>query len=89
MHVSVAGELDLEGGDALEAAVAPILVPGGQLFIDLSRVVFADSSGLGALVAIERAALEAHADLTLLQPSARLRSILTLTGLTDYFRRIN
>ena len=50
--------LDLESGDALEALIVPLLAAGTEVVADLSGVTFADSSGLGALIAIQQVAAD-------------------------------
>jgi anti-sigma B factor antagonist len=52
MRVVAAGDLDLEGGDRLEALVAELVRRGFAVALDLSAVEFMDSSGLGALISL-------------------------------------
>jgi anti-sigma B factor antagonist len=83
----LSGEVGLEVADTLTAAgteaarnsAAPMLI------IDLGGVTFIDSTGIGALVAIRTAALDAGKDLRLRSVSARVERLLGITGLTDAF----
>jgi anti-anti-sigma factor len=51
--VIATGDLDLDGGDRLEALVQALLRRGrNEIRLDLSAVTFLDSSGLGALIAL-------------------------------------
>ncbi len=77
--------LDLESGDALEALVVPLLEAGTEVVADLSEVTFADSSGIGALIAIHQAATDRGARFVLAAPSRHVRQLLEMTGLTDFF----
>jgi anti-sigma B factor antagonist len=52
MRVLASGELDLDGGDRLEALVAELVRRGDDVALDLSAVSFMDSSGLGALISV-------------------------------------
>jgi anti-anti-sigma factor len=83
--VEVTGELDLSSGDELEALVAPMLVPGAEVGILLRDVSFADSSGLGALLALMQRAEEQDASIVLLDPSPALRRVLEITATADLF----
>ena len=62
-----------------------MLEPGAQVVVDLRDVRFADSSGLGALIALNQLADEVGAALVLLDPSPILVSVLELTGTAELF----
>jgi len=49
------------------------------LEIDLSKITFIDSSGLGALISLHRAMADRSGQLKLINPSAVCRQILELT----------
>jgi len=84
--LAVAGELDVATALELRGAGEQALADGAQsLVLDLSEVTFLDSSGLGALIAIRNAVLEAGRVLQLRQPSARVNKVLELSGLTGVF----
>jgi anti-sigma B factor antagonist len=51
--------LDASNARAFKDAIKPMITPGARLVLDLSKVEFIDSSGLGALVSCLR---QAHAD---------------------------
>jgi anti-sigma B factor antagonist len=51
--------LDASNAKAFKDAIKPLLSQGARLVLDLSKVEFIDSSGLGALVSCLR---QAHAD---------------------------
>jgi anti-anti-sigma factor len=85
-RVEVSGALDLEGGDRVEAQVSPHLTSGARVTIGLAGVTFADSSGLGALIALSETAADNDAELVLAAPSAAVRRVLEITGITDQFR---
>ena len=86
--VEVTGELDLSSGDELEALVAPMLTEGAEVGIVLRDVSFADSSGLGALLALVQRAAEQGAEIVLIEPSPAVRRVLEITATTDLFRII-
>jgi len=84
--VFVLGELDVALAVELRRAVdAAIAAPGERIVIDLARVDYIDSTGLGALVgAVTKA--EQHAKrLVLRSPSRAARTLLARTGLTSSF----
>jgi anti-sigma B factor antagonist len=84
-RVVVRGDLDLEGGDALEAALLPRLRRGARVEVVCEGIEFADSSGLAALIAADQRAEEVGAHLVLCDPSPRLLTVLHVTGTRDLF----
>ena len=56
--------------------------------IDFSQVVFLDSSGLGALIALHKTALSRNGRLRLLNPAPQARQILELTRMNRVFEII-
>jgi len=54
-----AKSLDASNAKAFKEAIRPLLTQGARIVLDLSRIEFIDSSGLGALVSCLR---QAHAD---------------------------
>jgi anti-anti-sigma factor len=54
MRVVATGDLDLEGGDRLEALVSELVRRGYPVALDLSAVGFMDSSGLGAVLSVSQ-----------------------------------
>ena len=60
-----------------------------ELEIDMSRTTFLDSSGLGALVGLQKAAARWQGHLTLLNPQPSVRQIIELTRLNRLFNVVN
>ena len=87
--VEITGELDLSSGDELEALVRPMLTRGAEVGILSRGVTFADSSGLGALLALLQRADEAGASLVLVDPSPSVRRVLEITATTELFRVVD
>ena len=84
-RIALHGDLDLEGGDELEAALLPRLTRGARVELACDGVEFADSSGIAALVSAAQVAEDMGAHLVLCDPSPRLLSVLQLTGTTELF----
>lgn len=85
--VRLDGRLDLvSAGEAKQRLVEA--VDGGQrrLVVDMANVDFVDSSGLGAIVGVLKAARQAGGDLRIARPTSQLRSILELTMLDRVLR---
>ena len=57
-----------------------------RIVLDLDKVRFLDSAGLGELVAWKKRAAQLGGDVRLLRPQPRIRDILELTALTAVFR---
>jgi len=83
--VQLTGDLDLPGGDALEALVTPMISNGTVVEIDMAEVEFLDSSGLGALIVLSQLASEGGGNVVLRAPSKAVMSALNLTHTADIF----
>lgn len=75
-------EIDVSSaGWLLDALIAPLVIGRATVVADLSRTQFCDSAGLQALVTAHREALAEGGGLRVVLPSARLRRVLSSTGL--------
>ncbi|MGS2616774.1 STAS domain-containing protein [Micromonospora sp. LZ34] len=83
--VSVAGDIDLDGGDALRAALHSAVEVPGHVVVDLTRVHLIDSTGLGLLVRAHRDARERGVVLCLAAPSRYIRTVLHTMRLDGLF----
>ena len=79
--VALEGELDVAGAPDFEATVDEAIQPGPyRVVIDLDRLTFMDSSGIGALVNAHQAALAAGNQLVVRGCSKPIRRVLEITG---------
>jgi anti-sigma B factor antagonist len=84
--VTIAGEVDIYTSPALKTALAAAAADGCSLLIvDLDRVGFIDSSGLGVLVGALRRAREAGGDMRVVSGHDTVARILRITGLDRVF----
>ena len=78
--VTVSGDLDLSNAGTLEATVASVAAEGpDELIFDLSGLRFMDSAGIAVLLL----AVAQVDTVRLRAPSAAVRRVVELTGLTD------
>ncbi len=79
----LAGELDLRGAQVLRRRAETALYRHGtwRLVLNLKKVGFLDSSGLGALLARHRALTLRGGALVLVAPQPHVRAVLQLSGL--------
>jgi anti-anti-sigma factor len=83
---SVAGEIDLATAPALVEAIESGLSKDRltRVVVDLSEVAFLDSSGLNALVTLEKELGERGVELRLVSPADRVvRQVFEITCLTE------
>lgn len=82
MVVDAAGELDTAAAPQLRLLLLDLLEDGQRnLLVDLSRITFLDSTGLGVLVGGVRRLTDAGGTLNLVVTDARILQVLSLTGL--------
>jgi anti-sigma B factor antagonist len=80
--VSLAGEIDMLTAAKLSATVNELLAePPARIVLDLDRVTFCDSQGLGTLVVLSRKASHAQSLLVLTNVGDFLQRVLDITGL--------
>ena len=85
--------LDLEGDVTLGEGTAGLrretrrLIDEGQVYIllDLARVRYVDSSGLGEMVAAQSAARRAGGQVALLAPTPNVREVFEMTRMAQVF----
>jgi anti-sigma B factor antagonist len=85
--VELSGHLVADDGDSLFTNRITELVAVGQanVLVDLSRVTYIDSGGVGALVAKFLHAARRGGRLKILRPSERVRRVLAMTRLIEIF----
>jgi len=84
--VFVLGELDIALAVELRRAVdAALASPADRIVLDLARVDYIDSTGLGALVGAMTKAEQHAKKLVLRSPSRAARTLLARTGLASSF----
>lgn len=80
--ISVIGELDFSTAPRLREQILELLKGStSNLVIDVSRLDFVDSSGLGVLVAAMKRMRERKGRLMLRSPSANTSKVLQVSGL--------
>ncbi len=80
---AVGGELDLATISSLKEAVGVRLQSGARVVLDLSELMFCDSTGLGAFVGLHRQAMTNGAAFSLAAPRRRIDDLLQLSGINQ------
>lgn len=75
------GELDLDTVDQLRTAVGPACGSGREVLLDLSRLDFCDSTGIGTFVWLYRQAAASGGRLVLAAPRRPVRDVLKISGI--------
>ena len=85
--VDIEGKITIGEGDmVLRDRVVDLLDKGSHaIVLNLEKVTYMDSPGIGELVACYKRAAEAGAKLKLLNPSGRVSDLLSLTKLQQVF----
>jgi anti-anti-sigma factor len=82
--VVLSGDLDLAGGDAVEAAVAALVADGvNDVLVQAEGVSFIDSSGLGGLLAARALVVEASGEFRFGPMTDTVARVIDLAGVSD------
>ena len=73
--------------DLRPALLRAVYTNGPELWVDLGRVNFIDSTGLGMLVGVLKEAREMNGDMHLVNAGREVRRILQVTGLEALFEQ--
>jgi anti-anti-sigma factor len=76
----VAGEIDVSTAAGLRERLSELADSGQPLIVDLNRITFIDSTGLGALIAVTRRAVAHGGSLHAVCSQPQTRKLLWLTG---------
>ena len=80
--LSVGGDLDVVGAPDLRQAVVAAVASGSRLLLlDLSKLDFVDSFGIGAVVGALKRLRQRGGDLALVCPSSRIRRVFEICDL--------
>jgi len=84
--VALSGELDVASSEGLSEELIQLIAQGStDLVIDMCRLDFIDSTGLSAILKVNKS-LEGKGKLVLRDPTAMVRQVLEITGLTGALR---
>src|ERR1700722_3206274 len=85
--VAVAGEIDVYTSPLLQEQLVQVLREGtSSIVLDLSKVTFLDSTGLGVLITGLKRCRSADGDLVLVTAQPNVLKVLEITGLNDVFK---
>jgi len=85
--VSPAGEVDLHTAPEIKQRIGELSDQGyNQIVVDLSRIDYLDSTGLGVLVGALKRLREKDGELRLVHPTSRVMRVLEITRLVNVFQ---
>ncbi|MGB9691899.1 MAG: anti-sigma factor antagonist [Candidatus Sumerlaeaceae bacterium] len=86
VYILLRGRIVLEECERLKSACLPLIRKGiDQVYLDLSKVEYIDSAGLGVLVGFKMTASKNRARIVLIQPSRPVADILYISKLDGIF----
>jgi anti-sigma B factor antagonist len=83
--IAVRGEIDLHTAPKFQYALERVAETNGAVVVDMSGVVFMDSTALSALVRSKESLQQQGVSLRLAAPSKAVERIFSVTGFQDYF----
>lgn len=83
--LALRGELDLASSPELSAKAEELLADGVPLVLDLRDLRFIDSTGLGAIAGVDRAAQKAGTKMSLIPGPPTVQRVFEISGTTDAF----
>ncbi len=88
--ISLEGELDVENSSSLKNEVRNMVSSEHpNLVIDLRKVDYVDSSGLGTLIALQKAARFNGGALSIVGASEQIRRVMKMTNIDKLFELYN
>jgi anti-sigma B factor antagonist len=88
--LEIGGEIDVYTAPRLRERLIELVAEGAdQVVVDLGRVEFLDSTGLGVLAGAHRRLKAANGSLALVCPHERILKIFRITGLDSVFEIYN
>ena len=85
IHGFIEGEIDVHTALLLKDELELIVMSDGLIIeMDLSKVTYMDSSGLGVLVAFYKKVTKENTSLKLLNPPERITRMFNITGLSQF-----
>jgi anti-sigma B factor antagonist len=85
--VEISGRIDAARAPDLEAELQELLSKGHQnLILDMAKVEFVSSSGLRVMLTARKSAQKSGGDLSIAQPSERVKDTLDIAGLDVIFK---
>jgi anti-sigma B factor antagonist len=83
----LSGDLDVATAPALRGALSEAATQGRhELIVDLTRIEFLDSTGLGALIGANKRAQENGGEVRIVAAEGQILRLLRITGLLTVFR---
>lgn len=83
--VRLRGDLDVNSAARVETVLTESIEAASTVIVDISEVPFADSSGLGGLIAAYKKAKAANKEIRLRRPTPIVSEILTITRMKRFF----
>jgi len=83
--VTLVGELDMAAASEVRSVLIEAVEAGEDVVVDLTDLVFVDSSGLAAFVAAHNGAARGGTSMSLRQPQDTVKRVLAITGLDKVF----
>jgi len=83
--IHCAGKVTARSADLLVETVRPLIPDNKRVVLDLTKLEYLDSSGLGAVVRLWMTSKKAGSELKVVNLNQRLKDLFTLTNISSIF----
>lgn len=84
--IEMAGDVDSNTAPVVQKQVLPLVQPGSQILLDMTKVPYMSSAGLRLLLSLYRLVLSQNGQLLLVGVAEEIKDTMSITGFLDFFK---
>lgn len=84
--IEMAGDMDSNTAPLVQKQVLPLVQPGSQILLDMTKVLYMSSAGLRLLLSLYRLVSSQNGQLLLVGVAEEIKDTMSITGFLDFFK---
>jgi anti-sigma B factor antagonist len=84
--IEMIGDVDSSTAPLVQKQVLPLVQPGSQILLDMTKVLYMSSAGLRLLLSLYRLVLNQKGQLLLVGVAEEIKDTMSITGFLDFFK---